>query len=207
MKDDPLGADVNAAAALANELTVNDKRKQVRDEWSAVLSSLSQNRDKLAFSRLYEYFAPRVKSYIIRFGMSPASAEELTQESMLAVWRKAHLYNRSKASASTWIFTLARNQCIDRLRREKAMEYELPEEEADPDQRHYGEQAVIADRMESAIATLPEAQAQVLYLSYYEGKSHSEIAEQLGIPLGSVKSRLRLAFAKLKSHWGENGED
>lgn len=190
-------AEVNSAALLAE-----DKRKQVRDEWSAVLASLGQTNDKASFSRLYEYFAPRVKAYIIRFGMPLASAEELTQESMLAVWRKSHLYNRSKASASTWIFTLARNQCIDRLRREKVMQDELPEEEADPDQRHYGEHAVTATRMQSAIAKLPEAQAQVLYLSYYEGKSHSEIAEQLGIPLGSVKSRLRLAFSKLKSHWG-----
>lgn len=193
------GADVNTATVLASE----EKRKKVRDEWSSVLASLSESRDKAAFARLYEYFAPRVKAYIIRFGMPVASAEELTQESMLAVWRKAHLYNRSKASASTWIFTLARNQCIDRLRREKAMEYELPEEEADPDQRHYGEHAVLEHRMEDAISTLPEAQAQVLYLSYYEGKSHSEIADQLGIPLGSVKSRLRLAFSKLKAFWGE----
>lgn len=201
-KDKTEEADVNAAAAL-----VEDKKKRIRDEWSACLSSLAESRDKLEFSRLYEYFAPRVKAYIIRFGMNPAAAEELTQESMLAVWRKAHLYNRSKASASTWIFTLARNQCIDRLRREKAVEYELPEEEADPDQRHYGEHAVVAQRMEDAIAKLPEAQAQVLYLSYYEGKSHSEIAEQLGIPLGSVKSRLRLAFSKLKAHWGEKSEN
>lgn len=195
--DDSEGANVNSAAVASDE-----KRKKIRDEWSAVLTTLGQSQDKVAFSKLYEYFAPRVKAYIIRFGMPVASAEELTQESLLAVWRKAHLYNRSKASASTWIFTLARNQCIDRLRREKAMEYELPEEEADPDQRHYGEHAVVANRMESAIAQLPEAQAQVLYLSYYEGKSHSEIAEQLGIPLGSVKSRLRLAFNKLKAHWG-----
>jgi RNA polymerase sigma-70 factor (ECF subfamily) len=200
--DEPKGADVNAAAVL-----LEDKKKKIRDEWSAVLSSLAESKDKASFSRLYEYFAPRVKAYIIRFGMSPASAEELTQESMLAVWRKAHLYNRSKASASTWIFTLARNQCIDRLRREKAVEYELPEEEADPDQRHYGEHAVVAQRMEDAIGKLPEAQAQVLYLSYYEGKSHSEIAEQLGIPLGSVKSRLRLAFSKLKAHWSETSEN
>ena len=192
------GADVNATAAIT-EIA----KKRERDAWSDLLSTLGESRSKSDFSRLYEHFAPRVKAYIIRFGMPVAAAEELTQESMLAVWRKAHLYTRNKASASTWIFTLARNQCIDRLRREKAVEYELPEEEIDPDQRHYGEHAVLSDRMGSAIAKLPEAQAQVLYLSYYEGKSHSEIAEQLGIPLGSVKSRLRLAFSKLKVHWGE----
>jgi RNA polymerase sigma-70 factor (ECF subfamily) len=190
--------DVTAAVAIAEQ-----KKKKERDAWSDLLASLSETRSKVDFSRLYEHFAPRVKAYIIRFGMPVAAAEELTQESMLAVWRKAHLYTRSKASASTWIFTLARNQCIDRLRREKAVEYELPEEEIDPDQRHYGEHAVLEERMSGAISKLPEAQAQVLYLSYYEGKSHSEISEQLGIPLGSVKSRLRLAFSKLKAHWGE----
>lgn len=190
--------DVTAAVAIAEQ-----KKKKDRDAWSDLLASLSETRSKVDFSRLYEHFAPRVKAYIIRFGMPVAAAEELTQESMLAVWRKAHLYTRSKASASTWIFTLARNQCIDRLRREKAVEYELPEEEIDPDQRHYGEHAVLEERMSGAISKLPEAQAQVLYLSYYEGKSHSEISEQLGIPLGSVKSRLRLAFSKLKAHWGE----
>ena len=189
---------MTAAVAIAEQ-----KKKKERDAWSDLLASLSETRSKVDFSRLYEHFAPRVKAYIIRFGMPVAAAEELTQESMLAVWRKAHLYTRSKASASTWIFTLARNQCIDRLRREKAVEYELPEEEIDPDQRHYGEHAVLEERMSGAITKLPEAQAQVLYLSYYEGKSHSEISEQLGIPLGSVKSRLRLAFSKLKAHWGE----
>ena len=192
------GADVSATAAVAEI-----EKKRERDAWSDLLASLGESRNKPDFARLYEHFAPRVKAYIIRFGMPIAAAEELTQESMLAVWRKAHLYTRNKASASTWIFTLARNQCIDRLRREKAVEYELPEEEIDPDQRHYGEHAVLSDRMSSAISKLPEAQAQVLYLSYYDGKSHSEIAEQLGIPLGSVKSRLRLAFSKLKVHWGE----
>lgn len=81
------------------------------------------------------------------------------------------------------------------------MEYELPEDEVDPSPRDLGEHAILEQRMKTALDTLPEAQAQVLFLSYYEGKSHSEIAEQLGIPLGSVKSRLRLAFDKLKTHW------
>lgn len=193
------GAEVNAVAAI------DQTAKQTeREYWSALLESLGADRDKVVFARLYQHFAPRVKAYIIRFGMPLNTAEELTQESMLNVWRKAHLFSSSKASASTWIYTLARNQCIDRLRREKAVEYELPEEEADPDQRDYGEHAVLEQRMGDALAQLPEAQAQVLYLSYYEGKSHSEIAEQLGIPLGSVKSRLRLGFNKLKSIWGED---
>ncbi|WP_409525834.1 sigma-70 family RNA polymerase sigma factor [Nitrincola sp. MINF-07-Sa-05] len=197
-EDEPIGGDVNAVTKLAE-----DSRKQMRDEWSAQLMSLGETRDKVVFAQLFSYFAPRVKAYIIRLGMPLATAEEVTQEAMLAVWRKAHMFNSEKAAASTWIFTLARNQCIDRMRREKAVEYELPEEEPDPDQRDNAEHAILAERMQIAIQQLPENQAQVLHLSYYEGKSHSEIAEQLGIPLGSVKSRLRLAFSKLKTYWGE----
>ncbi len=197
-EDKPTGGDVNAVIQIAEE-----KKKQQRDSWSARLSSLAETRSKSEFAAIFEYFAPRVKSYIMRLGMPLATAEEVTQEAMLSVWRKCHLFNSTKASASTWIFTLARNQCIDRLRKEKAVEYELPEEEPDPDQRDMAEHSILEERMQVAISGLPESQAQVLHLSYYEGKSHSEIAEQLGIPLGSVKSRLRLAFSKLKAHWGE----
>jgi RNA polymerase sigma-70 factor (ECF subfamily) len=201
---DAEGGDVNTAAITPQEMTAEERRKQVRDEWSACLTDLADTRSKTDFARLFAYFAPRVKAYILRLGMPDATAEEVTQEAMLLVWRKAHLFNSAKASASTWIFTLARNQSIDRMRRDKMPLYELPEEEPDPEQRDMGEHSIIEERMKAAIATLPEGQAQVLHLSYYEGKSHSEIADQLGIPLGSVKSRLRLAFSKLKAHWGED---
>lgn len=197
-EDEPTGGDVNAVIQIAEE-----KKKKQRDSWSARLTSLAETQDKSEFAAIFGYFAPRVKSYIMRLGMPLATAEEVTQEAMLSVWRKSHMFNSAKASASTWIFTLARNQCIDRMRREKAIEYELPEEEPDPDQRDMAEHSIIEERMQIAISTLPESQAQVLHLSYYEGKSHSEISDQLGIPLGSVKSRLRLAFSKLKAHWGE----
>lgn len=193
----PSGGDVYAVADSQSP----DVR--TREEWSACLTRMAATQDKQLFSQLFQHFAPRVKAYILRLGIPLATAEEVTQEAMLSVWRKAHLFNADKANASTWIFTLARNLCIDRLRREKALEYELPEEEPDPDQRDMGEQRVLEQRMQLALAQLPEAQVQVLHLAYYEGKSHSEIAEQLGIPLGSVKSRLRLAFDKLKVYWGE----
>ncbi|KEA64011.1 RNA polymerase sigma-70 factor [Marinobacterium lacunae] len=173
------------------------------ESWSRCLTRMAQTRDKQLFAQLFSHFGPRLKGYVLRLGVPAAVAEELAQEAMLNVWRKAHLFNADKANASTWIFTLARNLCIDRLRRERVFEYELPAEEADPDERHYGEHAVLEHRMQQAISELPEAQAQVLFLSYYEGKSHSEIAEQLGIPMGSVKSRLRLAFNKLRLLWGE----
>lgn len=196
LEDEPEGKKVTAAADLTQS-----KQKAERENWTRTLASLAESRDKQVFAQLFTHFGPRVKAYIIRLGMPPATAEEVTQEAMLSVWRKAHMFNAAKASASTWIFTLARNLCIDRMRKEKTQEYELPDDEVDPDTRDYGEQAVLEAQMKTVIDTLPEAQAQVLFLSYYEGKSHSEIAEQLGIPLGSVKSRLRLAFSKLKTHW------
>lgn len=198
------GGEVNAAAVTPQRTTAEDRRKQVRNEWSACLTALAESRDRSEFARLFAYFAPRIKAYILRLGMPDAIADEIVQEAMLLVWRKAHLFNADKASASTWIFTLARNQSIDRMRRDRLAWSELPEEEPDPDHRDLGELSVIEARMKEAIATLPEGQAQVLHLSYYEGKSHSEIAAQLGIPLGSVKSRLRLAFSKLKAHWGDS---
>lgn len=169
---------------------------------SDLLQQFSDKKDKQLYIQLFRHFAPKVKAYIIRLGLVESTAEELMQETMLAVWRKAHLYNRSKAAASTWIFTLARNQSIDWMRKQKYPEYSLDEwvEEVD-DSDHQGEQLVTSDRMEKAIAKLPENQAQVLYMSFFEGRSHSDISDRLGVPLGSVKSRIRLASEKLKMMW------
>lgn len=189
---------LNTAARSAPDPTVSDAQR-----WSQCLVQISERRDKVLFAQFFNHFGPRLKGYVMRLGMTSALAEEVTQEAMLAVWRKAHLFNPAKASASTWLYTLTRNLCIDRMRRERAVEVEWQDDDADPDPRDRGEHAVIEQRMQAAIAKLPDTQAQVLFLSYYEGKSHSEIAEQLGIPLGSVKSRLRLAFGKLKQQWGE----
>ena len=127
------------------------------------------------------------------------------QETMLSVWRKAHMYCRSKASASTWIFTLARNQSIDWMRKQKYPEYSLEEWHEEPDEStDRGEHVVMSDRMIKSIEKLPENQAQVIYMSFFEGRSHSDISERLGIPLGSVKSRIRLASEKLKMMWRDD---
>lgn len=172
---------------------------------SDLLQQFSETKDKQLYIQLFRHFAPKVKAYIIRLGLVESTAEELMQETMLAVWRKAHLYNRSKAAASTWIFTLARNQSIDWMRKQKYPEYTLEEWVEEPDDsEHQGEQLVTSDRMEKAIAKLPENQAQVLYMSFFEGRSHSDISDRLGIPLGSVKSRIRLASEKLKTMWRDD---
>jgi len=169
--------------------------------WSAMLSEMAITKDKSLYIQLYQHFAPKVKAYIIRLGVMEATAEELMQEVMLNMWRKSHLFQSNKSAASTWLFTLARNQSIDWMRKQKYPEYSLDdmqersEEISDADT---GEQTVQSERIAQAIGQLPESQAQVVYMSFFEGRSHSEIADRLMIPLGSVKSRIRLAAEKLK---------
>jgi len=167
-----------------------------------LLYRIAQSRDPQAFSALFDAYAPRLKSYMIRQGADPATAEELAQETLLTVWRKAQLYSGEKGSASTWIYTIARNLRIDRIRRETPWQ-ELPEghneEAADdppPDEIVSGRER--SERVQDALKTLPAEQYDVVVLSYLDGLSHSEIAERLDLPLGTVKSRMRLAYQKLR---------
>jgi RNA polymerase sigma-70 factor (ECF subfamily) len=167
-----------------------------------LLYRIAQARDPRAFSELYDAYAPRLKSYMIRQGADTATAEELAQETLLTVWRKAQLYSGEKGSASTWIYTIARNLRIDRIRRETPWQ-ELPEghnEEAsdDPAPDEAVSENERAQRVQLALKTLPPEQHEVVVLSYLEGLSHSEIADRLELPLGTVKSRMRLAYQKLR---------
>ena len=197
MENKPPGDDVDNVVAL--------QQPEDPKVWSGILSDMAQTKDKTLYIQLFRHFAPKVKAYIIRLGLVETTAEELMQETMLSVWRKAHLYNASKAAASTWIFTLARNQSIDRMRKQKYPEYGLEAWHEEPDEEHdMCEQAVTSDRMAKIIAQLPEDQAQVIYMSFYEGRSHSDIADRLGVPLGSVKSRIRLASGKIKMMWRDD---
>jgi len=167
-----------------------------------LLQRIAQRADRQAFAELFQSYAPRVKAYMMRQGADANTAEELAQETLLTVWRKAALYSDEKGSATTWIFTIARNLRIDRLRRELVYQ-ELPggrEEEASTDE--LPDEAVTArerqERVRAALALLPEDQHEVVSLSYLEGLSHSEIADRLGLPLGTVKSRMRLAYQKIR---------
>lgn len=167
-----------------------------------LLQRVAETSDAEAFSELFENYAPRVKSYMMRQGADPNTAEELAQETLLTVWRKARLYSGEKGSATTWIFTIARNLRIDRLRRETPWQ-ELPEgrdEEASadtPPDEQVSERERSA-RVHKSLQTLPKDQHEVVVLSYLEGLSHSEIAERLELPLGTVKSRMRLAYQKIR---------
>lgn len=173
---------------------------------SSLLMRVGQGKDKQAFAELFEYFAPRVKAYMFKLGSDDAMAEELAQKTMLQIWRKADLFDDMKAAASTWIFRVARNLRIDELRKETRFEYDqhdftLIADKADSPERTL-DRSQHADIMRRAIECLSSEQTEVIELSFYQGLSHGKIASHLDIPLGTVKSRMRLAFAKLKSELG-----
>ncbi len=173
-----------------------------RGRMAELINRVASRGDAAAFRELFQTFAPRVKSYMMRQGADATTAEELAQETLLMVWRKAQLYSSDKGSASTWIFTIARNLRIDKLRREVPWQ-ELPEgrdEEASDDA--LPDEAVVErerqGRVQAVLAALPSEQSAVVQLSYLEGLSHSEIADRLNVPLGTVKSRMRLAYQKIR---------
>lgn len=164
--------------------------------------SVAATRDREAFARLFAHFAPRVKAYMFRFGGNPETAEEMAQEAMMQVWRKAHLFDPAKAAASTWIFTIARNLRIDRFRQRKHIEVDDSDPTLIVDEDPLADDVVNRDQeavlVKAAMEELPADQKVVVELSFFEDCSHSEIAERLDIPLGTVKSRLRLALGKLR---------
>ena len=181
-------------------------RSAEREQSARWLAEIAERRDRQAFAMLYSQFAPKVRSYMTRQGADVATADDLTQETMARVWHKASQYDPRKAAPSSWIFQIARNLQIDRLRRQKfhevelTMEAELPDEGAAEHER--ASERPDADRLGSLVHELPGDQMEVVRLAFFEGLSHSEIGERLCIPLGTVKSRLRLAFGKLREGMG-----
>jgi len=172
---------------------------------AAWLLRVAQQQDRAAFAALFGHFGPRVKSYLLKLGADAATAEDLVQEVMLAVWRRAATYDPAQAGVATWIFTIARNKRIDGLRRGPRADFDpndpalVPETPASPDDEAAAVQweSAIAD----AVAAMPREQAEILRLAYYEDISHSDIAARIGVPLGTVKSRLRLAMGRLRTRF------
>jgi RNA polymerase sigma-70 factor (ECF subfamily) len=167
-----------------------------------LLRRIAERSDPAAFRELYEAYGPRVKAYMIRQGADAGTAEDLAQETLLTVWRKAALYAGDRGSMTTWVFAIARNLRIDRLRREVPWQ-ELPEGRlAQASDEPLPDEAVAEkerqSRVQAALAALPPEQKEVVALAYLEGLSHSEIAERLGMPLGTVKSRMRIAYQKIR---------
>jgi RNA polymerase sigma factor (sigma-70 family) len=173
-------------------------------DWGMVLARVAENNDKQAFRALYDHFAPRIKAYAINQGFSQ-HAEVLVQEVMTNVWRNADKYSASLASVSTWIFTITRNQRIDMLRKLNRSRAEIVIETEDlwqlptEDTTIFSIQNLSTEKfVKSALDKLPEEQMIALRKVYYEGMTHEEAAEELGIPLGTVKGRLRLSLQKLR---------
>jgi RNA polymerase sigma-70 factor (ECF subfamily) len=174
--------------------------------WASRISTIAAHQDRTAFSELFEYFAPRIKAFMLRSGASDANAEEVAQETMLMVWRKASLFDPSSSGAAAWIFTIARNLRIDAHRRNQRG---AVEERADIDIEFEVDDAPLPDskletiqseeRVRAALSQLPDDQMRVVELSFFEEKAHGEIAQILDIPLGTVKSRLRLAMGRLRN--------
>lgn len=167
-----------------------------------LIEQIAQHRDREAFAELFAYYAPRVKGYLMRLGSSDGQAEEVTQEAMLAVWNKAHMFDAKKAAVSTWIFTIARNRRVDILRSQKYPELDANDPAfiggapAQPDEEVI--EAREGEEVREALQKLPTEQKELVRLAFYNGWSHAKIAEQSNLPLGTVKSRLRLAFSRLR---------
>lgn len=178
--------------------------------WAALIEAVAARRDRAAFAVLFEHFAPRIKTFMRRSGASEHSADEFAQEALLTVWSKAGLFDPKSVGATAWIFTIARNLRIDVLRREKrtGMDYTVeidPEFHVDegpqPDASLGVSQA--ESRVRDALALLSEDQLRVIELSFFDEKAHAEIAHTLQIPLGTVKSRVRLAMNRLRGLLGD----
>jgi len=184
-------------------------RAQQRDRRSDedLMAEIATVRDRSAFAELFRRFAGRIKAFLVRGGLSPEHAEEVAQEVMVAVWRKAETFDHERARAATWIYTIARNRRIDLVRRLARPQVDpndplfAPDPEPDTADRLA---AVERDaRVRAALAELSPEQRAVVELAFFGGFSHGEIAERLEAPLGTVKSRLRLSFARLRSALGD----
>jgi RNA polymerase sigma-70 factor, ECF subfamily len=167
-----------------------------------LIVAIATRRDRSAFASLFGFYAPRIKGFLMRTGSTAEVAEEIAQEAMLAVWRKASTFDASRARASTWIYAIARNLRIDRLRHERGVSADALYEVLGCDDRERPDDTVEwaerDDRVRGALQELPNEQMTVVRLSFFEDRAHADIARILGIPLGTVKSRLRLAMAKLR---------
>jgi RNA polymerase sigma-70 factor (ECF subfamily) len=174
-----------------------------QEELSALLAKVAGQRDVSAFEVLFRHYAPRVKAYMARLARDGQAAEELMQETMVAVWNKASQFDPARGNVSAWVFTIARNQRIDAFRRMRRPAFDpadpafVPDDTPGVDVHLEGQQE--AARLRRAMAELPEEQRELLKESFFNDRSHSAIAETFGIPLGTVKSRIRLAFAKLRA--------
>jgi RNA polymerase sigma-70 factor (ECF subfamily) len=174
-----------------------------RDRHADLVEAIARHRDRQAFSELFQHFAPRVKGYLLRLRADEGLAEELAQEVMVTVWRKAEQFDRRQASVATWVFRIARNRRIDAIRRAKKPDLDPNDPLLLPPPNEAADVAMTTAERErevrTALLTLPPEQKDLLRAAFYDGLTQREISDQTGVPLGTVKSRMRLAFQKLKA--------
>lgn len=175
---------------------------QTQEDFAGLVRRVADNRDRRAFEALFDHFAPRLNGYLQRLGLERGEAEDMAQEVMAVLWHKANLFDPAKSSLSTWLYRVARNRRIDAARRERTRvldpqepmllpaEPEPVDDEIDSRQRD--------ERVRVALASLPEEQLELVRMAFFLGLSHSQIAEQADLPLGTVKSRIRLAFQRMR---------
>ena len=201
---------LGSAEERAGGRAARDAGLDAADRYRRLIAAVAK-RDTLAFIALFDHFAPRIKAYMRKLGASEEDAEELVQETMLTVWRKAATYDAARSAVSSWVFTIARNLRIDALRRDQRRVLDLADPMLLPAARPAADDAIEGleqqARVRLAMLALPPEQAAVVNLAFYEGLSHGEIAAALAVPLGTVKSRMRLAFQRIRLALEEAGED
>jgi RNA polymerase sigma factor (sigma-70 family) len=172
------------------------------EELADLVELVAKTRDRQAFIRLFDHYAPRINAYLLRIGTENGVAEELAQEVMVTLWRKADLFDRRKSSVGTWLFRIARNRRIDAVRRNRLGELDendpsfLPPEPVDAGEALDGQ--LREQRVRAAMDMLPAEQRELVHMAFFRGLTHSQVAEESGLPLGTVKSRIRLAFTRLR---------
>lgn len=167
--------------------------------WAAMLVAVRDGRDRAAFAALFRHFAPRVKAFLMRSGTPEALAEDCAQDVMATLWQKAHLYDPERASVATWVFTIARNRRIDIARRARPEPEDLPwGPEPEPDQADALALQQDSARLTDALRDLPAPQRELIERAFFGEASHSDIAAATGLPLGTIKSRIRLALDRLR---------
>lgn len=174
----------------------------LNDELNALVARVAADADREAFAALFDHYAPRINGYLQRLGAPAGVAEDLTQEVMVTLWRKAGLFDPAKSSLGTWLFRIARNRRIDMIRREKVAALDENDPAFQPSEEEDAGEAMDARkrdlRIRAALAHLPPEQLELVELAFFRNLTHSQIADQTGLPLGTVKSRIRLAFSRLR---------
>lgn len=197
---------IQRSGYIGNNLLSDKRSSSAPDEVASQMAErmvlIAEHRDRDAFTQIFDFYAPRIKAYLMRTQCPSAVAEEVTQDVMITLWQKAHLFDPKKSSLSTWLFRIARNRRIDLIRRDKSSKIDSNDPTLFPISEELDIESLDAktrdNRIRIAIAALPVEQMRLIRLSFYEGQPHSQIAKQLDLPLGTVKSRIRLAFNRLR---------